>query len=300
MTRPLFVIGSKRSGSTLTVHLLNTHPRVFVSHESDVAWLLYQHRDGRPARVETHPLDSDMMLRRTTRVGRRALRRLGPAPDTEAIRAAFLGIQAKLVRRWVRGQRLPGGGPWRVFQEVGKRPTPRRLWAALTRDREVLDKQAGDLAWLGDKKHAQMLDPDVRAFLAGHFPDARSVHVVRDPRGVVASMRKAQDEWLVKPEFFAGSAAEILGQWADVEERVLAAKEAEAAPILTVRLEDLWCDPRAEMARILGFLDLDLDPAFERWIPKLVQVRDPNKKYDGVDLPDVPRARALMERYGYA
>jgi LPS sulfotransferase NodH len=40
--RPLFIMGNKRSGSTLVTDLLNAHPRVFVSHESDVAWLLYQ------------------------------------------------------------------------------------------------------------------------------------------------------------------------------------------------------------------------------------------------------------------
>ena len=299
MTRPLFVIGSKRSGSTLVVHLLNTHPRVFVTHESDVAWLLWQHRAGAPRRIETHPLDSDMMLRQTARVGRRPLRRLGDDPDTEAIRSAFFDVQGRLLRRWLRGQRLPGGGPRRLFQEVGKRPTPRRLWRAFTREREVLDKRAEDLAWIGDKKHAQMLDPRVRSFLAEHFPDARSVHVVRDPRGVVASMQKAADEWFVKPDFFSGSAEAILSQWADVEERVLEAKAAEAAPILTVRLEDVWADPHAEMARVLAFLDLDPDPAVERRIPKLVQAKDPNQKYAGAPLPEVPRARALMERYGY-
>ena len=300
MTRPLFVIGSKRSGSTLTVHLLNAHPRVFVTHESDIAWLLYQHRNGRPERVETHPLDSRMMLSQTARVGRRALRRLGDAPDTEGIRSAFFEVQGSLLRKFVRGQKLPGGGLKPIAEQVGKRPTPRRLWRALTREREILDKRPDDLAWLGDKKHAQMLDPDVRAFLTEHFPDARSIHVVRDPRSVLASIQKAEEDWYVKPDFFGGTAAEIVGHWAEVEERVLAAKEAEAAPILTVRLEDIWADPHAETARMLAFLDLDMDPTVERWIPKLVRARDPNAKYSGADLPDVPRARALMERYGYA
>jgi LPS sulfotransferase NodH len=46
---PLFVIGSKRSGSTLAVNLLNAHPRVFASHESDSLWILYQARNGPPA-----------------------------------------------------------------------------------------------------------------------------------------------------------------------------------------------------------------------------------------------------------
>lgn len=46
--RPLFIIGNKRSGSTLMTDLPNVHPRVFVSHESDIAWILYQAREGWP------------------------------------------------------------------------------------------------------------------------------------------------------------------------------------------------------------------------------------------------------------
>ena len=281
-------------------NLLNTHPRVFVSHEADTAWLLYQHRDGVPRRVEPHPLDSDMMLRQTARIGRRTLRRtLGGGADTESVRAAFYDIERRLMERWVRGQRRPGGGLRRTIKEVGKRPTPRRLWRALRRERQVLDKDFEGLAWVGDKKHAQMLDPGVRGFLTAHFPDARSVHVVRDPRGAVASMQRAADEWWVKPDSFGGTAEDVLAAWAEVEERVLAAKEQEAAPILTVRLEDLAADPHAEMARVFDFLDLDLVPVVERWIPQLVWQTDPNRKHGDVPLPDVPRARAVMERYGY-
>jgi hypothetical protein len=40
--RPLFIIGSKRSGTSLLVSLLNQHPRVLVTHESDLVWILYQ------------------------------------------------------------------------------------------------------------------------------------------------------------------------------------------------------------------------------------------------------------------
>ena len=42
MTRPkpLFIMGNKRSGSTLMADLLNSHANVFVSHESDIAWIL--------------------------------------------------------------------------------------------------------------------------------------------------------------------------------------------------------------------------------------------------------------------
>jgi len=82
--KPLFVIGSKRSGSTLMANLLNAHPRVFVSHESDILWILYQARNGPPARYVRHPLDSELMMRSTVRGCRRILDSLGYGPDARA------------------------------------------------------------------------------------------------------------------------------------------------------------------------------------------------------------------------
>lgn len=97
MTRPkpLFIMGNKRSGSTLMTDLLISHANVFVSHESDIAWILYQSRNGRPARYETHPLDSRLMLDSTLKSCRR-LRRSGqtdhlsqrPQPQIRLVPAA--------------------------------------------------------------------------------------------------------------------------------------------------------------------------------------------------------------------
>lgn len=63
MTRPLFIVGNKRSGTSHLVRLLNLHPRVFVSHESDVVWALYLFSHNQPFR--SHPWDSDRGLRHT-------------------------------------------------------------------------------------------------------------------------------------------------------------------------------------------------------------------------------------------
>ena len=42
MTKTVFIIGNKRSGSTQLVRLMNLHPNVFMSQESDLIWILYQ------------------------------------------------------------------------------------------------------------------------------------------------------------------------------------------------------------------------------------------------------------------
>jgi hypothetical protein len=46
MTKAVFIVGNKRSGSTQLMELLNLHPNIFVSNESDIIWILYRfHND---------------------------------------------------------------------------------------------------------------------------------------------------------------------------------------------------------------------------------------------------------------
>lgn len=298
MTRPkpLFIMGNKRSGSTLMTDLLNSHPNVFVSHESDIAWILYQSRNGRLARYETHPLDSRLMLDSTLKSCRRILKEtLSGEPTHAEIVEAFHRAQDRLLGQYLKPslkQRLK-----RAAKIIGKKPTPVRVLRALKQDPELLRKK--DLAWTGDKKHAQHLDPSVRQFLQTHFPEARYIHVIRHPRSVVASTMEAARRWSEKPEYFNGLAEQILEQWAAHEEWVLQAKEREASPILTVRLEDLWSDSVESMSGVLRFLDLEMTDAFAGLVKRIVYPKDPNIKYASFPLPDVPRARRIMEMYSY-
>ncbi len=59
----LFIIGNKRSGTSQLVRLLNLHPKIFVSHESDIAWILYQFHQGKP--FAAHPWDSPRGMQTT-------------------------------------------------------------------------------------------------------------------------------------------------------------------------------------------------------------------------------------------
>ncbi len=56
MTKPLFMVGNKRSGTSQLVRLLNLHPRVFIAHESDLVWILYQFHHQ--MEWQPHPWDS--------------------------------------------------------------------------------------------------------------------------------------------------------------------------------------------------------------------------------------------------
>jgi len=56
MTKTIFFIGNKRSGTSFLARLLNIHSKIFISHESDVVWILYQLHNDMP--FATHPWDS--------------------------------------------------------------------------------------------------------------------------------------------------------------------------------------------------------------------------------------------------
>lgn len=65
MTGTLFIAGNKRSGTSQLVRILNLHPRVFISHESDVIWILYQFYRNKP--FISHRWDSSRGMEITVR-----------------------------------------------------------------------------------------------------------------------------------------------------------------------------------------------------------------------------------------
>ena len=61
--RPLFMIGNKRSGTSHLVRLVNLPPNVFVTHESEIIWVLYQAAQGVP--FTCYPWDGPMGMQAT-------------------------------------------------------------------------------------------------------------------------------------------------------------------------------------------------------------------------------------------
>jgi Sulfotransferase family len=89
MIRPVFIVGNKRSGTSQLVRLLNLHPQVFVSHESDVIWALFQRSRSQP--FQAHPWDSDVGLRHTLEVCGDLFR------SDRSPRENFLAVQQRLM-----------------------------------------------------------------------------------------------------------------------------------------------------------------------------------------------------------
>ena len=270
-SHPLFVIGNKRSGSSLLVRLLNLHPRILVTHEADIAWILYQlvKKSGTPLRP--HPLDEakgmDASLAHHEEV-LAALLRSQPVHRAEVRRAFDLFYDR--VNRLGRGNWDPAA-------------------------------QKDDLAWIGDKKPVQHADPAIFSFLETSFPDARYLHVVRDPRYVVASMREAARTWNDRsvPPHWRGSTRSIFRRWLQNEERVQAARTSAGARLKTVPLEALAADPVDRMSEVFAFLDLPLPTELGRTIEQSVW-STPNGRHEPADLGPISKSeQRLIESYGY-
>jgi hypothetical protein len=270
-TKPLFIMGSKCSGSTFLVNALNLHARVFVAHESDVLWILYQIYKDIPDRFRIYPLDAGKGMRATLDECSDILRSISSGTSHKEIIVQAFYLVLTHINEY-------GRGAWDNY--------PRRK---------------GDLAWIGDKKPVQHSDPQIQAFLIDLFPEARYVHIIRNPRFVVASIVEAAETWsdVAVPEYWKETPQQVLERWATHEEWVLQVKSRLPSKVHTVRLEDLAEDPVRIMSETFSFLDLDLPPDAEEIIAKWAW-KNPNRRHHSFDLNFSPRAYQIMQSYGYA
>ena len=261
--RPLFTIGNKRSGTSHLVKLLNLHPGVFVTHESDIVWILYQAFEGREFR--TYPWD-------------------GPLGMNATLEACH-----DMITEAIPDIRKPGLVATTFFRVLA------RLCSHGSAVQEVYSKE--QLLWMGDKKPVQQADPDIQPFIHTHFPDARYIHIIRHPSATVGSMAAAGRSGWANVQYWQGSIGEILERWAIHEEWVLQAKNN--SPVLTVRFEDLTERPSHVMSEVFSFLGLTLSADTAGQIVQSTQA-GANEKYKGVELPRLDRAERIMKMYGYS
>jgi hypothetical protein len=273
--KPLFIVGSKRSGSSFLVDVLNQHPQVFITHESDVIWILYQIFRDIPDRFHSYPLDDEKGMWATLDECDEILRSIPSSPsDKEVIARAFYRMLAHINEH---GR--------------GKLDAPRR-WD--------YPQEKKSLAWIGDKKPVQYSDPEIQSFLNDIFPEARYIHLIRNPRFVVASMMEAAETWNdpAVPGYWKETPQQLLDRWATHEEWVLQVKSRLPNKIHTIRLEDLAEEPVSILSETLEFLNLESSSEIEELVANWVW-KSPNERHQSFDLTISPRAFQIMRSFGY-
>ena len=105
---------------------------------------------------------------------------------------------------------------------------------------------------------------DVMTFLSGLFPEARFIHLTRDPVACFRSMKRwelGEDEWDRR------QTEHSMRDWVRINRGLLEMRE-QAPRLLSVRFEDMTGDPEAFIERLAGFLGVapeDFDATvFER------------------------------------
>jgi Sulfotransferase family len=212
--RPVFVGGCPRSGTTLLRTMLNSHPDLAIPHETRILI------DGYRRRAEWGDLADEENRRRLARwvVDRKVSRYRQLVEDADELVECMVAAPPTV------GSVLSAG-----FRRYADRHgTPR---------------------W-GEKRPSLVLNLDA---VFAMFPDGLYVNIVRDPRAVVASIRKVgrQHGW---------GAHGIPGATDTWERSARAAerwRQQRSDQCLEVQYEHLVADPAAVLGRIAVFLDLD-------------------------------------------
>jgi hypothetical protein len=212
--RPIFLVGCPRSGTTLLSAILHAHPRIAMPPETRFLLPAYHQR------VEFGDLrDADNRRRLAERMTGRGTR----FPDLGLRRADVID---KIV-----------AAPPTFGSAAGT------IWRSFARDR-------GKARW-GEKRPAYWREMDVVLRL---FPDAQVIHLVRDGRSCVASLKRVR--------WWHGGVASGMAAWtlADRELRKVGDR-LPADAYYRLRYEDVLSDPRAELSRLCEFLDESFDDA---------------------------------------
>jgi hypothetical protein len=111
-------------------------------------------------------------------------------------------------------------------------------------------RRHGKPRW-GDKRPAYLLNLDVVTTM---FPDAQIIHIVRDGRDCVASMKEAA--------WFQHSIYKAVSSWTrGVDEGHRVARQLGPKSYFDIYYEKLVTDPETELRRLCQFVGEDFDPA---------------------------------------
>lgn len=210
--RPIFLVGCARSGTTLLSVMLHAHPRIAMPPETRFLLPIYRSREV--FGDLTDPANRKRLARQMTR------------PRT---RFRDLGLDRKTVVRHI------VDGPPTIGSAAGT------VWRDFAHSR-------GKVRW-GEKRPAYWQDMDVILRL---FPTAQVIHLVRDGRACVASLK--QVDW------YSNSATRAAISWSLAErELTRLGRKLPEDSYHRLRYEDLLADPEDELRKLCAYLGEEFD-----------------------------------------
>jgi len=246
----IFVVGVSRSGTTLMRRVLNGHSRIAIATENHFLGHLLPWEGARAY-----------------------FRRLGDPRDDATMRRIAAFVYSGEFQRRSRLRELSPYWRW-LTRSVPREEFERRLLAS---DRTERGMFTALLRTFADHKRRPIMGEKTPAHLAwadtllAWYPDARIVHMIRDPRGVyVSEVRRRQGapstvpyRWLVRvpPLLRAFVLLEVIWAWAVAADRHRRLATRYPGRYLGVRFEDLVRAPAATLDRLCSFLGVEPEPA---------------------------------------
>jgi Sulfotransferase family len=212
--RPVFVMGCPRSGTTMLSLMLHAHPNIAMPPETRFLLATWRQRHEF-GDLQTQE-QRNALAESVTKVGSQ-VRDMGLTRED-------------LKQKILDGPPTIGSAFGIVFREFAR--------------------LHGRARW-GDKRPAYYQEVDVLLRL---FPDAQFVHVIRDGRANVASLKRMP--WWTYSSFFA------MVTWSFAESCMRRdQRRLPADTFYVIRYESLVANPEAELRKLCAFLDEDFDEA---------------------------------------
>lgn len=226
--RPVFVVGYYKSGTTLLLNLLDGHPDlVALPGESKHFTGLARQLGALTAAERVRRLHGEWIRRLLSPAGLPPFWALGEPWDAEVDPYLLFSRHLVAFAQQRAEQDLLAAVAQALAATTGGAP---RLWVEKTPTHEL----------------------HVRAIRAA-YPEARFVHIVRDPRSVAAALRRYGSQEHIVDSLTAAS--ELARSFAVADRERLASDD-----YLVVRYEGLTESPEASMSTIASFLGIRDDP----------------------------------------
>ncbi|MEU6738788.1 sulfotransferase family protein [Streptosporangium sandarakinum] len=213
--RPIFIVGCPRSGTTLLQLMTHAHHRIAIPPETRFMVTAYQRR--------LHFGDLE-----------------DPARRRELAEWVVNRRQSRFHELGLDGEK--------VIEEIVEGPPT--LGSALGTVLRAYAARHGRPRW-GDKRPSYFQHVEVLLRL---FPDAQFVHLIRDGRDCVASLKEMP--------WYNGTVYSAVAAWAEaIDFARHGAPKLPAGSYHELRYEDLTSAPEAQLRRLCEFLGEDYDPA---------------------------------------
>lgn len=219
MSAPFFIVGASRSGTTLLRLMLNAHSRLALPDELKY----FRFLEGTQNLASWDTPRSPDAYRRLVRGYVTAHRVL-----VESVPGALEALRQSEEDRTARG-------PYRAFLQH---------WA----------QTCGKERW-GEKTPHNISFVDV---IAGMFPEATFIHVVRDPRAVVQSMNASS-------YYSSETVFNALNWRTSIRDGERLFGDLRPDQHLTIRYEDLVCEPAVTLRSVCDFLNETFEPSMLRF-----------------------------------